>query len=297
MQDMEGEIWLPITETNNIVFVSNMGRVRNIDFIVKGHTYKSKIRKQCVGKIGYCTMMLHNGVNKLVKIHRLVAQAFIPNPDNKPHINHINGIKTDNRVENLEWVTNYENYLHAALVLKKNCIKSFNPKRFKPTKYKVFAYLDNQILFNRYESITQASAETKVSKASISKSIKLNKYVDGFIFSSKKLTEFPPIPIPKEKKVYQKIPTEINKTHLNRKKVFVYNLNGELIFEAESVYSLCNKFNLKDEGIRRAIKNNTTHKGYAFKYEKFESIPPITFNPNNNPYKNGVPNIFENQNL
>ena len=104
---MEEEIWKPIKDFEGYYEVSNIGRVRSLNY---KRTGKEKILTNIEDYKGYLEVVLtKNGKRKQFKVHRLVAEAFIPNPENKPCIDHINTIKSDNRVENLRWVTYKEN--------------------------------------------------------------------------------------------------------------------------------------------------------------------------------------------
>lgn len=100
------EIWKVIDEHPDYM-ISNIGRVKSLNY---RHSGKEKILKGYKDKKGYHRVgLFKDGKRKPYFIHRLVAEAFIPNFENKPCIDHINTIRTDNRVENLRWVTNKEN--------------------------------------------------------------------------------------------------------------------------------------------------------------------------------------------
>ena len=110
------EIWKDIPHYEGLYQVSNLGRVKALPRERENHSggkwiQPEKIMAITINNDGYhCVSLMNaNHVRRTERVHRLVALAFIDNPENKPEVNHINCIRGDNRVENLEWVTRKEN--------------------------------------------------------------------------------------------------------------------------------------------------------------------------------------------
>ena len=120
----EAEEWRPVKGFEGFYEISNLGNLRSLDRVVqvgKGKRLikgKPLVRSSCSN--GYKFHHISgNGVKKNALIHRLVAEAFIPNPYNLPEVNHIDEDRTNNRVDNLEWVTRSQNLNHGNYQIRK----------------------------------------------------------------------------------------------------------------------------------------------------------------------------------
>ena len=105
------EIWKDIAGFEGLYQVSNLGNVKRL---ISERVFEERLIGRSLDRYGYVKRVLSKGgKNHCFTEHRLVAMSFIENPNNKATVNHKNGIKTDNTVENLEWLTNAENTRHA----------------------------------------------------------------------------------------------------------------------------------------------------------------------------------------
>lgn len=170
------EEWKDIKGYEGIYQVSNKGQVRSI---VKRHSSMPRIMKQRTAGAGYAYVGLStNGIQRKHAVHRLVAEAFIPNLEGKPEVNHINGNKEDNCADNLEWVTSKENKIHAHNM-------GFYEEDARNRSIAVVAVNMKNGDSKEYPSMTAASKATGIMQGSISNSVKYGHQTNGYKFYRK----------------------------------------------------------------------------------------------------------------
>lgn len=174
------EVWKDVVGYEGYYQVSSLGRVKGVDRIIKAkfinhETQKvnGKILKPFTNKHGYVrvSLTINQKVNKF-SVHRLVAQAFIPNPENKPQVNHKDEKRDNNNVDNLEWVTVKENSNYGTL-----------PKQRSIRKSKPVISVSEGGLMRYFKSATEAAYRLKVNAPKISLVIKgERKHTGGYNF-------------------------------------------------------------------------------------------------------------------
>ena len=187
-----GEEWKDIVGYENLYQVSNLGNVRSLDkVIMRKHgeslTVRGRVLKPMIIK-GYCYVRLNDCGNwKTEQIHRLVAQAFIPNPDNLPEVNHKDENKSNNRADNLEWCTHNYNVNYGqrtkkfSASMKGKLAGTKNPRYGKPGTFKDCQHSEST---KRHIS-DMAKDRVWINNGSISKRVKkadVQKFLDkGFV--------------------------------------------------------------------------------------------------------------------
>lgn len=195
IQNSTQEQWLPIRNFENRYKISNQGQI---------FSFRKNGILTPENKNGYQFLRVEEKGKRIrIAIHRLVAIHFIPNPDNKPQINHINSIKNDNRLENLEWCTAKENIQHSV-----KAGTFFSEKRLKYTDSKkgtqpkqlighkvigknnaksipIFLFNADRVFIKEYESQNLCAIDLKIKQSKMHKAMTSGKKYKGYFFSKK----------------------------------------------------------------------------------------------------------------
>lgn len=169
------EKWLDVKGYEGLYQVSNTGKIRSVDrLILKNNNrhawFQGQVLKPATNRNGYSRIVLSKDKEKkTLSVHRLMAIAFIPNPLNHKQVNHINGIKDDNRLENLEWCTPSENILHAYRTgLGHSGLKGCNGERHPSSKLKTQDVLKIKQLLREKQTNVAIASKFNISEKAIS---------------------------------------------------------------------------------------------------------------------------------
>lgn len=265
------EIWKPVKGFEKYYEVSNMGNVRSIDRVVKRGRFYVKRESRLLsvnisnGTHGYVFLNLNlNGKAYPKRVHRLVAEAFIPNPDNRPCVDHINTIRSDNRVENLRWVTykeNANNPITYRKCLQNTYTKDATRKALDTRKNKggkkapktVYQFEKKGNFIGEYYSCAEAARKTGIDHSSIidvcnGKAMTAGGYFWGF---DKNNVEFRELPI-----------------RANARKMVVFDKDWNLIKEFDSISDASRFTGVSASHIVRATRTKKPKGEYGFRYKE-----------------------------
>lgn len=248
------EIWKDVKGYEGRYMVSNLGNVMSVHYLGKTMTTKdngNRLLKQIKKGTGYYVVSL---CNKQYHVHRLVAEAFLENVDNKPCIDHINTITTDNRVDNLRWCTQKENLENPISKEKRlDGIRKFCKGKFGKDSIKhrcVYQYSNDGVFIKKWDCMSDACRYYNIDSGSMTRACQgLSTQAKGYIWS-------------------YEYKNPVNKPFVREKPILQYDKNGNLIKEWSSVTEAVKFYKTSSGRLCSCLKGHTkTCRGYKWIYK------------------------------